>query len=116
MNNNDIKEVIKHLKKYNVVLQDGNKDCGVASLLMIIRHYKGDAPKEYLRDLTGTTKEGVNALSLIEAGKKIGFEAKGVYGDVLNIEKKNLPCIAHVVIDNKYKHFVVIYEINKKDG
>ena len=104
------------MKKYNVVMQDGIKDCGVASLLMIIRHYNGDAPKEYLRDLTGTTKEGVNALSLIEAGRKIGFETKGVHGDVINIEKRFLPCIAHVLIDNKYKHFVVIYEVNKKNN
>ena len=104
------------MKKYNVVMQDGIKDCGVASLLMIIRHYNGDAPKEYLRDLTGTTKEGVNALSLIEAGRKIGFETRGVHGDVINIEKRFLPCIAHVVIDNKYKHFVVIYEVNKKNN
>ena len=116
MNNNDIKEVVKNLKKYSVVMQDGIKDCGVASLLMIIRYYNGDAPKEYLRDLTGTTKEGVNALSLIEAGRKIGFETRGVHGDVINIEKRFLPCIAHVVIDNKYKHFVVIYEVNKKNN
>ena len=104
------------MKKYNIVLQDGIKDCGASCLSMIIKYYKGDVPKEYLRSITGTTNSGVNALSLIEAGRKIGFETKGVHGDVLNIETRFLPCIAHVLIEGKYKHFVVIYEINiKKD-
>ena len=102
------------MKKYNIVIQDGIKDCGASCLLMLIRHFNGDVPKEYLRSITGTTNNGVNALSLIGAGKKIGFETKGVHGDVININDEFLPCIAHVLIDGKYKHYVVIYEINKK--
>ena len=102
------------MRKYNIVIQDGIKDCGASCLLMLIRYYKGDVPKEYLRSITGTTNNGVNALSLIGAGKKIGFESKGVHGDVININDEFLPCIAHVLIDEKYKHYVVIYEINKK--
>ncbi len=101
------------MKRYPCVLQEGMKDCGVASLLTIIKTYGGVVPKEHLRVLTNTTKNGVNAFSLIEAGKILGFDAKGVTGRVFDIDKKNLPCIAHVIIDNKYKHFVVIHEIDK---
>ena len=38
-----------------IVLQDGTKDCGVCSLLSIIRFYGGDVSKEYLREITNTT-------------------------------------------------------------
>ena len=48
-----------------VVLQDGIKDCGVCCLLSIIKHYGGNVSKEYLRDLTNTTKNGVTAYNII---------------------------------------------------
>lgn len=96
-------------------MQDGVKDCGICSLLTIVRYYNGNYSKEYLRTITNTTKDGVTAFALLEAAKNIGFDAVGVTGDVLDIAKKNLPCIAHVVIQNKYKHFLVIYKIDKKN-
>ena len=94
------------MRKYECVLQEGAKDCGVASLLTIIKHYNGSLPKEYLRNITNTTNDGVSALALIEAGIKLGFDTKGVEGDALELHNAFLPCIAHVILDNKYKHFV----------
>lgn len=96
-------------------MQDGVKDCGICSLLTIVRYYNGNYSKEYLRTITNTTKDGVTAFALLEAAKNIGFDAVGVTGDALDIAKKNLPCIAHVVIQNKYKHFLVVYKIDKKN-
>ena len=97
-----------------VVLQDGIKDCGVCALLSIIRFYGGDVPKEYLRELTNTTKSGVSAYKLIEAAKEIGIDAIGMTGELEKIDNNNLPCIAHVIINKKYQHFIVIYEIDEK--
>lgn len=94
-----------------VVLQDGIKDCGVSCLLSVTRYYGGDISKELLREMTNTNKSGVSAYNLIMAAKKIGFIATGVSGDLSKIEKNNLPCLAHVVVNKSYKHFVVIYEI-----
>ena len=96
-----------------IVLQDGIKDCGVCSLLSIIRFYGGEVSKEYLREITNTTKNGVSAFNLIEGAKKIGFEAVGVCGDMTNLENNNLPCIAHLLVSKEYKHFVVIYKVDK---
>lgn len=105
------------MKRYECVMQDGPKDCGICALLTIIKTYGGFVSKEYLRNLTNTTSStGVNAFSLLEAGKKIGFFTQGVRGDILKIEEKYLPCIAHVIIDNKYKHFVVIHKIDYKNN
>ena len=95
-------------------MQDGIKDCGICCLLSIIRFYGGEVSKEYLRELTNTTKEGVSFYNLIEGAKKIGFDAIGVSGKLENIEVNNLPCIVHFIVNKSYKHFVVLYEINKK--
>lgn len=97
-----------------VVYQDGIKDCGICCLLSIIRFYGGEVSKEYLRELTNTTKEGVTLYNLIEAAKKIGFDAEGVTGKIENITVNNLPCIAHINVNKSLKHFVVIYKINEK--
>ena len=97
-----------------VVLQDGMKDCGICCLLSIIRFYGGDVSKEYLREITNTTKEGVSLYYLIEGAKKIGFEAMGLTGNLENIKVNNLPCIAHFIVNKSYKHFVVLYQINHK--
>lgn len=96
-----------------IVLQDGIKDCGICCLLSIIRFYGGDVSKEYLRELTNTTKDGVTLFNLLEASRKIGFEAKGLSGSIDKINVNNLPCIAHVNINKYFRHFVVIYRINK---
>ena len=97
-----------------VVLQDGIKDCGVCCLLSIIRYYGGDVSREYLREITNTTKDGVSFYNLINGSKQIGFDAIGLSGTIENIDVNNLPCIVHIIIKNTYKHFVVLYEINKK--
>ena len=100
--------------KYPFVRQDGIKDCGVACLLMIMKFYGGGASKEYLRMLTNTTKDGVDAYSLLEGAKKLNFSTKGLKGNIEDFDLNDLPCIAHVIIDNKYQHFIVIYKIDKK--
>ena len=101
-------------KTLKIVLQDGIKDCGICCLLSIIRFYGGEVSKEYLRELTNTTKDGVSLYNLLEASKKIGFDAEGMSGKIENINVNNLPCIAHVNINRKFRHFIVIYKINKE--
>ena len=96
--------------KYRV-LQDDLKDCGICSLLSIIKFYGGNVTKEYLRDETKTNNNGVNALNLLNCARKLGFEAYGVKGKINDINLKILPIIAHVVIDKKYPHFEVIYKV-----
>lgn len=95
-----------------VVLQDGIKDCGICSLLSIIRFYGGEVSKEYLREITNTTKDGVSLYNLIEGAKVLGFDAIGVTGKLENIKVNNLPCIVHTIVNKSYKHYIVLYQIN----
>lgn len=104
------------MKKYPIVLQDEFKDCGVSCLSMIIKYYGGYVKKSKLIEMTKTNKNGTTAFHLKEALINLGFDAKGVSCTLDDINKDNiiLPCIANVIIDKSYKHFIVIYEINFK--
>ena len=104
------------VRDYKCVKQDNLKDCGVSCLLTIINYYNGDMSKEELIYLTNTTKSGVDLFSLAMAARKIGFDASGVKGNVKGLSKNNLPCIAHVVMNKSYKHFIVIFHINIKNN
>ena len=104
------------MRVMKIVLQDGMKDCGICSLLSIVKYYNGNVSKECLREMTNTTKNGVTAYNLIEAGRKIGFNSYALKGELEEINLSNLPCIAHVIVSKTYQHFVVIYEINFKNN
>lgn len=98
--------------KYPFVKQEGNKDCAVASLSMIIRYYKGYVAHEQLRDMLTTDRKGTSAYNIIKVAEYIGFKATGIKTN--NLENLKLPCIAYVTINNQLNHFVVIYKIDFK--
>ena len=98
------------IRKNVEVIQEEKSDCGVSCLLSIIKYYGGDESLENLRISSLTTDEGVSAYNLIECAKQYGFDCIGIKEK--NIDKLNLPCIAHLKINNTLSHFVVIYEHN----
>ena len=89
------------------------KDCGVSCLMSIVRYYGGYVRREYIRELTNTSKDGVSIYSLVEASPKLGLEASALNGDIKNISN-NAPFMAHVLINNSFGHFVVVSSINSK--
>lgn len=98
--------------KYPFVKQEGNKDCAVASLSMIIRYYKGYIAHEQLRDMLNTDKFGTSAYSIVKTSEYIGFKSLGV--KTKKISDLKLPCIAYVTINKQLNHFIVIYKIDLK--
>ena len=100
------------MKNKLIVLQEGNKDCGAASLLSVIRYYGGDISIDRLLEMTKTTKEGTNFYNMSEAVSKFRLIAKCFKVD--DIEKiKNIDVPFIVQLNNKnYMHFVVVYRVN----
>lgn len=94
-------------------MQEGPKDCGLASLLMILKYYNGNCSLEYLKSLTDIDNDGLSMYTLQNLGNKLGFSCKGVKGNYLELKKNMLPCIAHVKLKKSYLHYIVIYKINK---
>lgn len=83
---------------------------------MIIKYYKGFIPLEKLYEMTSTTKNGTSAYHILKAAESIGFKGYGLKSEINHIKENNiiLPAIAHVMIDQTYPHFVVIYKIDFK--
>ncbi len=89
-------------------------DCGAACIASIAAHYKLNLPVARIRQLASTDKKGTNVLGLLEALQKLGFQAKGVRGEMDSLLKIPKPAIAHVVIKEVLQHYVVIYEATEK--
>lgn len=101
------------MKTYQYVLQENNFDCGVASLLTCFYNFGIMVPKEEVLKYLKVDNQGITAYDLISASKKLGVFAKGIKGDVSNLKLSNLPCIAHVIKDNSYFHYMVVLEIDR---
>ena len=103
------------LKKYQCIKQHDITDCGAACLATISKQYGLKIPITQIREVAGTYKQGTNAYGVIKAAEELGFSAKGVKGDQgAFFSEFPLPAIAHVVIDEKLLHYVVIHKITKK--
>ena len=95
--------------KYPFETQRDLKDCGVCSLLIIVRYFGGSVSKEYLRELTNTTKSGVTAYDLINGAKKLGFDSYGVKGSVEDIlPPKYLVIIERQHTPQSFKSFCLV--------
>lgn len=99
-------------KNYPIILQQSKSDCGVACLNMIFNYHGINISYEKLKLLTKTNEHGTTALNLVNASKKMGFDANGMMGSLNGI--KQLPVIAHIIAENNFSHFVVVYEIDTK--
>ena len=93
--------MVMRMKELNktFVLQHDASDCGVACLLSIIRYYGGSTTLQYLRELSGTTKQGTTLLGLYQAAGQVGFDAKGCETDILSLKEHGSPVILHLVLD-----------------
>ena len=85
-------------------------DCGVACLLSILHYYDGDASRERLRELSGTSVQGTSLLGLFQTAQSLGFAAEGLEAEgVHNLSELEGPAILHVVLDERLQHYVVYY-------
>ncbi|MGA9269995.1 MAG: peptidase domain-containing ABC transporter [Lutimonas sp.] len=89
-------------------------DCGAACLVSICRYYGLRVSISQVRTMAGTDQQGTSILGLLEASKKLGFDARGVKGDRQSLFKIPKPALAHVVLKNRRHHYVVIYKAKRK--
>lgn len=96
------------------VKQHDLKDCGAACLVSIGNHYGIKLPISRIRQFANTDKRGTNVLGMIEAAERMGLTAKGVKGDFKALSQIPLPAVAHVILNKKLHHYVVLYKVTKK--
>jgi ATP-binding cassette subfamily B protein len=100
----------KLIKRFALVEQAEEMDCGAACLSMLCRHYGLPMTLGKLREMANVTTQGATLDSLARAGESLGFTARGVqctYDALLGFE---LPFIVHW----EGYHYVVVYGISKR--
>ncbi|HCO20626.1 MAG TPA: peptidase C39 [Flavobacteriaceae bacterium] len=93
-------------------LQKDLTDCGVGCLQSLVRYYGGEVSLETLREKSGTSKTGTTLLGLYQCANAIGFDADGCEADINALIEHGEPVILHVIIDQKYEHYVICYSYN----
>ncbi len=97
-----------------VVRQYDRMDCGPAALLSVLRYHGGDASLVQVRDWSDTDAGGASLLGLAQAARRLGFEAVGARGSYADLMSETMPCIAHLVLESGWTHFVVVYHIDEQ--
>jgi ATP-binding cassette, subfamily B, bacterial len=86
-------------------------ECGAACLAMVLAYHGKHVSLSEIRDLTGVNRDGVNALSLLNAGRWYGLRGRGVKLDLDALIYLDKGAILHW----EFAHFVV-FERLRKDG
>lgn len=98
----------KHIEK-TFSLQKDLTDCGVGCLQSLVQYYGGSISLETLREKSGTSKTGTTLLGLHQCANSIGFDAEGCEADTEALMQHGTPVILHVIIDQKFEHYVICY-------
>ena len=99
---------------YKYERQHGIKDCGVTCLYNIIKYYNGNISMSKLRRLTKTNENGTNVYNIVNASNSLGLKAEAYRCEFNDLSNVKLPIIAHIKLDNKYDHFVILEKINNE--
>ncbi len=98
------------IKRFPLVHQAEEMDCGAACLAMICKNYEINTTLGKLRELANVTTQGATMDSLARVGESLGFVTRGIqctYESLLGFE---LPFIAHW----EGYHYVVVYGVSKE--
>lgn len=102
-------------RKYICVKQHDEKDCAAACLATISRKHGLKIPIAKIREYTKTDLHGTTALGIVTAAEKLGFNAKAVRCNMESLfNEEFLPAIAHVYLNDKYYHYMVIHKATRK--
>lgn len=105
------------MRKFKLIKQHDQKDCGVACLAMILHTYGSIVPISKLRLLSGTDCQGTSAYGLVKALETLRFESTVFKTDSLIWNDKNIsyPLIAHIIVNTAFAHYVVVYGKRKNN-
>lgn len=100
-------------KKSIRIKQHDITDCGAACLASVCAYYGLQFPVARIRQYAFTDQKGTNVLGLIEAANKLGLSAKGVRAQFDALKMVPKPVIAHVIMQERLQHYVVVYKVQK---
>jgi ATP-binding cassette subfamily B protein len=93
------------------IRQMEDADCGAACLAMVLGYFDKHVDLRELRDMTGAGRDGVTALSIVNAARAYGLRARGVRADLGDLRHLPRGSILHW----QFSHFVV-FERTTRNG
>jgi ATP-binding cassette, subfamily B, bacterial HlyB/CyaB len=98
------------IKRFPLVEQAEEMDCGAACLAMICRHYSIPMTLGKLRELANVTTQGATLDSLSRVGESLGFSTRGVQCTYEALLGFDLPFIVHW----EGYHYIIVYGVSKQ--
>lgn len=99
----------KVIKRFPLIEQAEEMDCGAACLAMICKHYGIPLTLGKLREMANVTAEGATLESLSRVGESLGFNTRGVQCTLDSLMGFEMPFIAHW----EGYHYIIVYGISK---
>lgn len=100
----------KKMKKFKIILQRNQYDCGVACLKMLLGYYGIEASMAKLRQYSGTDYSGTSVRGMFEAGKRYGLNM-ALSSIEKTIEQNNFPFIVLEKKKSNSIHYLVVETI-----
>ena len=92
------------MRKVPAYLQMEATECGAVSLGMVMSSWGLHVSPEELRDVCGVSRDGSNAVSILRAARRYGFESRGLKEpDLDRLASFGVP----LILFWEFNHFVV---------
>lgn len=106
----DLGEKKRKIRRFPIVYQIDEMDCGPAALAMICRHFGRDPGLARIRRLCYTSSDGTSLKAICSAATELGLAARSLKVTPRNLPDLQLPAIAHW----EGNHWVVVYQVTDK--
>lgn len=110
----------RNIMFFKLIKQHDIRDCGAACLSMICTHYGLRLPMAVFRDLIKVDNNGASIYGVVDGASHVGLKAEALEGspeelsDAVKKGEVTFPCIARVIMDDIYEHFVVICRMTNR--
>ena len=98
------------IRRFPVVRQVDEMDCGAACLAMICRHFGRAVSISRIRQLAHTANSGTSLAGLCDAATELGLAARAIKASRRNLQAMPLPAIAHY----DGNHWVVVFDVDAR--
>jgi ATP-binding cassette subfamily B protein len=97
------------IRRFPLVRQVDEEDCGAAALAMVCRHFGRRVSLARIRQLVHTSVDGTSLRGLCSAGEELGLAARSVKASRANLPLMPLPAIVHW----EGNHWLVLYDVDE---
>ncbi len=105
----ELKRLGRRGRRIPLVQQLAGTECGAACLTMVLGYFGKEVPLEEIRETCAVNRDGVNALTLLDAASLYGLRGRAVKVEIDQLELIDPGTILHW----SFNHFVVFEKLRK---